>query len=186
MNRLFFGTPIALAVTASFFAACNSSSGGSPGASFDSGVADTTFAEPEGGGDDASSDGPGIDSTAPDDSGSPANDSGTPASDSGTGGSDTGTSSLDSGTSTQDSSTPADSGSPVDAGVDAPATDAGNVCSLVQGAYQATAVSCNGTAINISSITWILTVNGSSASFSEAVLGGCALISSGSIACVGA
>jgi hypothetical protein len=109
---------------------------------------------------------------------------------------------LESGSPASDSAAPGDDGAsdaapPVDAGgsdassgpdasngTDASgAIDASDLCAALQGSFQATAVSCNGTPINIASVTWLANISGSSASFSEAIAGGCALISSGTISC---
>jgi hypothetical protein len=167
--RLSF-VPAFAPLLAALAAACNSSSSGPVTATEDAG-ADVTIPGTDAG-EDAS---PTPDATAADtgtseDSSAPAADTGTPPVDSGT--------TADSGTTSTDSGTPVtDSGSP-----DSSASD-GGACSAIQGTYLATAVSCNGTPLNIAGVTWLLNVNGSAASFSEAIGGGCALVSSGAITC---
>jgi hypothetical protein len=176
--------PAALLATAALIAACTSSSGGPGTAPFDAGSDVTTgFSD---GGDESSTAEAGEDATA-DTSPGPGTDSSTSAVDSGTV-TDSATNPLDSGAT---DSGPTDSGSPaIDSGtpvVDSAApTDGSAACSSLQGTFQATAVSCNGTPISIAGVTWILTVSGSDASFSESINGGCALVSSGSITCAGA
>jgi hypothetical protein len=169
-----------VALSALLAVACSSSSAPATGGS-DSGM-DATGPGVDGG-EDATADtgSPGMDSSTEVDTGTSAVESGTPPADGGPapvdGGSTSPEADTDSGTPPSDGGTPGnDSGSP--------GGDAGS-CPDIQGTWKATAVSCNGTPLNISSITWILTVNGPDASFSESILGGCALISSGGIACTG-
>jgi hypothetical protein len=166
-----------LAAFAALATACNSSSAGPVTATEDAG-ADVTIPGTDAG-EDASPtpDATAADTGASEDSSTPV-DTGTPSVDSGTS-ADSGSTSTDSGTSVVDSgSPPSDSGTSPDAS----AADAG-ACSSIQGTFLATAVACNGTPLDITGVTWLLTVDGSNASFSESIGGGCALVSSGGITC---
>lgn len=166
MNRPhFFFVPTFAALLAALGVACNSSSAGPATATEDAG-ADVTI--------------PGSD--AGEDS-SPASDADASAADSGT--TEDSSAPVDSGT-ISDSGTPAvDSASPPSDSGSSPDSSAsdGGACSSIQGTFLATAVACNGTPLDITGVTWILTVDGSDASFSESIGGGCALVSSGSITC---
>jgi hypothetical protein len=152
--------------------ACNSSSG--PGSSpvIDAGADVTTPGND--GGEDATADGPEIDSSMPTVDSGTAVDSATTSVDSGTN-PDSGAAALDSGTTVPDSGT-----TTPDSGTEPDASDS---CSLLQGSFEASAVSCDGTPITFTDVTWIFTMNGSSASFSESIAGQCALVSSGTVNC---